>query len=213
MLLRRAAGALLWLPAAAALLSCAPAFGAPPQPTSIAADGALPTPLQALEGAAPQLRQRHPQGQVLQIAGDVVRGKVRRWTLDIWAPEDRVTYGYPVAAGILQSPLSSSTVGPGGLPPIMLLTAERPPADLIDSPKAADLAGAAGAAAFVRETGAELKTMALIGKLNGALVWQLFYGKPLSMRDRLSVELDARTGAVTRYDDARTAATPTAAQR
>ena len=213
MLFRRATKALLSLPAAASLQSCAPTLGAPPRPTSVAADGAVPTALQALEVATPLLRQRHPEGQVKQLAGNVERGYVRQWVLDVWAPERSRRYQYPVVAGVLQEAGTSSTIPPGGLPPIMTLRQTDQPRDLIDSPKAIELAAAAGAASFVRETGAELKTMALIGDLSGTIVWTLFYGKPLSMRDRLSVELDARTGAVTRYDDARVTATPTAARR
>jgi hypothetical protein len=171
----------------------------------------LPTALQALAIAVPELRPRHSGGVVLSLAADQDGGRIRQWVVDIWAPDRGRSYHYPVVAGTLHGAVASSTVGPGGLAYIMTLADERPPEDLVDSDRALALADAAGAEVFKREGSAELRTISLSGRLDGSLRWRLFFSRLKSGNVTLSVEIDARSGAITQYVDGRL--TPIATRR
>jgi hypothetical protein len=213
----------LWVSGAAALLGACGAAGGEVDGTAVGPgetpappdDSGLPTALQAVAIAAPQLRQRHPAGVVIQLSGTTRRSErewgavVREWVVDVWAPERGRSLQYTVIAGALHETATSSTVGPGGLPPIMPLAAERVPEDLVDSDRALALADAAGAAAFKRESGGQLRTMSLLGRLDGTLRWKIFYSRLNSGNVALKVELDGQTGAVTRLEDERLTPVPT----
>jgi hypothetical protein len=175
----------------------------------------VPTALQALGIAVPQLRQRHPEGLVMGISGSTrvfdsrVVGSseyldyVRDWVLDVWAPGQRRRIQYPVRAGVLHDAGTSSTIPPGDLAHIVALADEQIPTDVMDSDRAIVLADVAGAAEFKQEAGAILRTIDLSGKLDGSLIWELFYSKLGSPLDRLVIELDARAGNITLYRDYR----------
>lgn len=169
----------------------------------------LPTALQALAIAVPELRQRHSGGLVLSLATDQEGGRIRQWVVDVWVPDRGRSYHYPVVAGALHGAVASSTVGPGGLTHIVTLSDERLPEDLIDSDRALALADAAGAEVFKREGSAELRTMSLSGRLDGSLRWRLFFSRLMSGNVTLSVELDAKSGAITQYLDGRLTPVPT----
>ena len=184
------------------------------------------TALQALAVGAPLLRQRHPRGLVMGVSGSTrvfdsrVVGTyeyldyVRDWVLDVYAPEETCRIQYPVRAGVLHEAGSSSTISPGGLAHVMALADEHFPDDLLDSDAAVALADAAGAAEFKRAERAQLRTMGLSGKSDGSLVWDVFISRIADgprMGISITLELDARTGAINSLRDGRVERTATAA--
>ena len=131
---------------------------------------------------------------------------VRDWSVDVWAPELGRRIQYPVRAGVLHEAGTSSTIPPGGLAHIMALADEQVPADVIDSDQAIALADAAGAAEFKQAERAELRTIGISGKLDGSLVWDIFVSRIAAAADpgvSISIEMDARTGAIHRFRDGR----------
>ena len=184
-------------------------------PTVVSTPEPIFTALQALAIALPQLRQLHRRGLVMGVSGGTrvgpaeYLGHVREWVIDVWAPEQGRRRQYSVVGGVLQSAATSSMIPPGGLAHIMAFAGEAIPSDVMDSDRAIGLADAAGAAEFKETERAQLRTIELSGRLDGSLVWYLFISRIGIDGIALDVDVDARTGAIRRYQDERVMTTPT----
>ena len=165
---------------------------------------ASPTAFTALDYVLPQLRQRHPQGYVTSIFGEVddIRStrkpvaEIRQWKVWLWAPETAQRLLYVIDGSRL---VHRSAVAPDGRPPtgprvIDLAQSDRATA-AIDSPDAAAKADGYGGRDHCERTGARLVALELSGSgVGGWLSWHATYGLGTG-NSQLVLSIDAQDGS------------------